>query len=347
MSTESAKRIEAARNIEETAARWLARRDAGNWSSQDEQDFNVWINESMAHSVAYWRLEDAWENASRLKALGAGVHSPDPPPPGQWNLSPFFSKRAETGATKARSRLPALAASLAGVFAAAAAAWYAMHAWNPANSFQTPIGAVTSLPIEDGSTVTLNTDSKVALAIGKAERRVELTQGEAFFEVAKDPTRPFVVTVGTKRVTAVGTSFSVRKQALGDIQVVVTEGTVRIDSANAPPSILTAGNVAHTAGDRLIVERKPIRDAQEDLSWRVGMLVFRDVTLGDAASEFNRYHKRKIVIEDPAVAALRIAGNFRTANLDSFVEVVAKGYPVRIVPREDEFLVVAEQNEFR
>jgi len=107
--------------------------------------------------------------------------------------------------------------------------------------------------------------------------------------------------------------------------------------------VLTAGNIAHTAGDQLIVERKSIRDAQEELSWRIGVLVFKDVTLAYAAGEFNRYHKRKIVIEDPEVATLKIAGSFRTANIDSFVEVVEKGYPVRIVPRDDQLLVVAER----
>src|SRR5262249_38480795 len=99
MSTESAKRIEASRNIEEMAGRWLAHRDSGDWSPRDEQEFNAWMSASMAHKVAYWRLQDSWENAQRLKALAAGIHSQEPPPPGTWNLSRSFTPRAEAPAS--------------------------------------------------------------------------------------------------------------------------------------------------------------------------------------------------------------------------------------------------------
>jgi transmembrane sensor len=353
MSMESVRRIEATRSIEEAAARWLARRDAGNFSPQEERDFDAWMNESMAHRVAYWRLQDAWENALRLKALGAGVHSPEPPPPGKWNLSPFFSQHVPTAHQWRRPKSRALAAGLAAL-ATAAAAWFGMQAWNPASRFETPVGAIASLPIEDGSTITLNTDSKVEVVISETERRIELQQGEAFFEVAKDPARPFVVSAGSKRVIAVGTSFSVRRgihPGSEDIQVVVTEGAVRIESATGgggqklAERRLTAGHIARTAGAELVIERRKPGDAQEELSWRSGVLVFRDATLGDAAAEFNRYNKRKIVIEDPEAAALTIAGSFRTTNVDSFVEVIGKGYPVRIVPRNGDFLLIAERRK--
>ena len=85
MSTDSTERIE------QTASDWLAHRDSDSWSGSDQQSLDAWLAESMAHRVAFWRLESAWESTRRLKALGAGIQSDRPPPPGQWNLSPFFS----------------------------------------------------------------------------------------------------------------------------------------------------------------------------------------------------------------------------------------------------------------
>ena len=73
------------------AASWLARRDAGNWSAQEQDAFDIWLGESTAHRVAYWRLENAWDESRRLRALAAGVLSDDLPPAGQWDRSPFFT----------------------------------------------------------------------------------------------------------------------------------------------------------------------------------------------------------------------------------------------------------------
>jgi len=89
--------------------------------------------------------------------------------------------------------------------------------------YSTPVGEIASVPMRDGSKVTLNTDSQIRVTLTDSERRVDLKYGEAFFEVSKDPKRPFVVNAGGKRVIAVGTQFSVRRDA-NDIQVVVTEG---------------------------------------------------------------------------------------------------------------------------
>jgi transmembrane sensor len=344
MSTESAQRIE------DEAARWLARRDSGNWSACDEHSFERWMNESMAHCVAYWRLQDAWEEALRLKALGAGIQSEDPPPPGQWNLSPYFTQRTQFNDPKRRPLshlLGAMAASMALLVAAGVAGYW----WFSAPSFRTPVGGLASLPIEDGSKVTLNTDSSIKVAISETERRIDLTHGEAFFEVAKDPARPFVVRAGDKRVIAIGTRFSVRRDigdSRNDVEVIVTEGTVRIESAGGKSAEvlaqpLTAGSVARTTGDKLVVHHKDMREAEESLSWRSGVLVFRNTTLAAAVAEFNRYNARKIVIDDSAAAALTIAGSFRSTSVDSFVEIIEKGYPVRVDARGDDFIISAER----
>lgn len=331
------------------AGQWLVKRDSGEWSPQDQAALEAWLGQSMAHQVAYWRLEDAWEKARRLEALGAGTRSDEPPPPGSWNISASHAPRAEAFATQpSRFGRRALAASLAVV----AMVGVVTYLWLAAHRFRTDVGEVVSIPLSDGSRVTLNTASAIKIAITSTERRVELEQGEAFFDVAPEPARPFVVAAGDKRVIAVGTKFSVRKAAndpvhpvhADDIQIVVTEGAVHLEALGPRGLVplsrepLTAGSLARTSGKEL-TRRRAMREAVESLSWRNGTLVFRDVSLAQAAAEFNRYNKRKIVIDDAAAADLRIAGSFRATNVESFVDIIERGYPVQGIVHEGDIVI--------
>jgi transmembrane sensor len=343
MSKDSANRNDRSLQIEEQASFWLARRDSVQWSQRDQESFDQWLSESTRHRVEYLRLSHIWGRTARMQVLGAGLHSQHPPPPGQWNLSPFFTQRAEdpdrTGG-RLTLRLRALAAGVM-LAAVAGSAWYF---WPPGNTFATPVGAVASLPMSDGSKVTLNTDTEVKVLITETERRIDLRHGEAFFEVAKDPDRPFVVTVDDKRVIALGTKFSVRREAAG-IQVIVTEGAVRVESVsgagveNIAPRRLTAGTMARTNRSGLMVQTQQLPQAEEQLAWRSGVLVLRDVTLAEAAAEFNRYNDRKFVIKDAAAAQLRVGGNFRTTDVDAFVRLLEQGYPVRAAMNKGEIVV--------
>ena len=340
---------ERSQQIDDAAGRWLVQRDSGEWSPQDAAAFETWMSESMAHRVAYWRLEDAWEKAQRLKALGAGIRSEEPPPAGYWNISADRASRPEPVAPRRNAfRIRAWAASLAVVAIAGVAAYL----WQSAHRFRTGVGEVVSVPIPDGSKVTLNTASAIKVAMTSRERRIELERGEAFFEVAQEPARPFVVVAGDKRVGAIGTKFSVRKAVVDparpaqadDIQIVVTEGAVRVEAVGSQGSKLlskeplTAGSLAWTSGKEL-TRRQAAREAVESLSWRSGTLVFRDVSLAQAAAEFNRYNERKIVIDDAAAADLRIAGSFRTTSAESFVDIIERGYPVRGIVHDGKIVI--------
>lgn len=333
---------ESTARIEQAAGDWLARRDSGTLSPEEQREFDAWLNRSTLHRVAYLRLESTWEDARRLKALGAGIQSDLPPPPQSWNLSPFFKRQDQADAriqSQAMHRIQITRRALAMSFVLATASAAAWLAWPPRQSYETPVGGIASLPMADGSQVTLNTDSEIRVAMSETERLVDLKQGEAFFEVAKDPHRPFVVRVGDRRVVAIGTKFSVRRDGQSNdsnIQVIVTEGVVRVESANehaienAAVHRLTAGGVARVNRDGLIVQRKQVPEAEEQLSWLSGVLIFRDVTLGEAAAEFNRYSERKIRIDDPRVADMRIAGSFRTTNIDGLLRLLERGYPIRV-----------------
>jgi len=348
------------RAIDEAAGDWLARRDTGTWSEADQAAFDRWLNESPLHRVAFLRLENIWENSRRLKALGAGIAPGEVPPSGSWNLSPFF-ERAESPQTMAPSSneqdalhaptgqrsveherrrvLRALAAAVL-LVVALSTGWLL---WPTGVTYRTPVGGTASVPMSDGSKVTLNTNSQVRIALTEHERRIELERGEAFFEVAKDLQRPFVVSAGDQHVIAVGTKFSVRREA-DEVVVVVTEGRVRVQMAaqstriDAAP-LLSAGTIAHASDAGVLLEEKPVAEAEEALSWRSGVLVFRDVTLAEAVAEFNRYNTRPVIIEDDDIAEFTVAGNFRATNVDAFVRLLERGYPLRVEQRDDRIVL--------
>lgn len=357
--------------IDRVASEWLVQRDSGNWSDEDAAAFERWLNVSALNRVAFLRLEWVWEKTGRLKALAAGIRSETPPPPsGWWNLSPFYDadmienlpsspggspRLRDASYIHARVRNWVIAASLVVGIAIGASAWLLA---SRGQAYSTPVGGLALLPIRDGSKVTLNTNSQIRLDLTSGERRIELTRGEAFFEVAKDAKRPFVVEADKIRVVAVGTKFAVRREH-GAIEVIVTEGKVRVEDASLPlrskavdrrdytasggagdPVFLTSGAVAQVGDVGVLVQQKTIPEAEAMLSWRMGILTFRDETLADAIADFNQYTERKIIIKGADIAGLKIEGNIRVSDVSAFLELLQSGYPVRVIEEPNKILVV-------
>ena len=207
----------------------------------------------------------------------------------------------------------------------------------------TAVGDIRQLGLADGSVATLASDSRIAVRLSRRERHVALARGEAYFEAAKDPARPFVVEAGVRRVVAVGTRFAVRRDE-GGLRVVVTEGLVLLearDPGGSPDTLLPAGSIAIVERDSVLVRALPLDEAARLVDWRSGLLVFRDTSLAEAASEFNRYNSRKILIGDPAVGELRIGGTFRWANAEGFVRLLEQGFPVRAEYDSDRIVLYA------
>ncbi len=362
------------RQIEQVAAAWLARRDREDWSEADDAGLSAWLSASTAHRVAFLRLETAWGETGRLKALAAGLPAGAVPGLGQWwSRSPFFSHRSAASApgervlrhsatdavTEYRATLLAEARAagtvrpgmlaLRKVLRSAAAAvllttaiGFGWIGWPHDSSYRTAVGGVEAVPIQDGSTVTLNTDSGIRVAVTETERRVDLEKGEAFFEVAKDPKRPFVVRAGAARIIAVGTKFSVRREA-DDVRVIVTEGRVRVEHAGprqrAQTTLISAGSVALAGESGVLVEDRALAEVVDRLSWRHGFVIFHDTPLADAVAEFNRYNTRQIVIENGALESIRIGGTFRTGNVEAFVRLLSEGFPITVDESEDRIIL--------
>lgn len=350
---------ERSRQIELDAAAWLARRDGDNWSAADTAALAAWLSAATAHKVAFLRLEVAWCQSGRLKALGAGLAAGELPDRGRWSRTRFGLHAAgvresasafDAAPVRPGTRSPPpqrgrswLAAAAFAVCAVALTSLWRSHEHVEPLSFRTPVGALRSVGLADGSAATLSSDSAIAVALSRRERSIDLIRGEAYFDVAKDRTRPFAVQAGEHRIVAVGTRFAVRRDG-DDVRVVVTEGTVRLESTSAdgrdqPVTLLPAGSSALANAGGVLVRAGSATDAERALDWRRGYLVFLDTPLAVAVAEFNRYNTRPLVIGDATAAQLRIGGSFRWSNTEVFADLLEQAVPVR-AEREAERIVL-------
>jgi transmembrane sensor len=343
-----------AERIESAAADWLARRDSGHWSDTDQQQLDGWIAESIAHRIAWLRLESVWQRSDRLGALRAPpVPAPAPAPAPEASLIPLPVRAPAAGpspqATGAR-RLPRFSTQriAAGVLLAAAGfswlGWRYAQDWQ-SESYATAVGARQQVALADGSVLTLNTATHLRTLVNGSGRKVWLEDGEAYFDIAHDKKHPFVVIAGDRRITVLGTRFVVRRQ--GDqVNVVVEEGRVQIASAQdeksskaVAPTLLTRNQAAvANAGNVLVVPKAP-KQIDDELSWRQGKLVFDQTTLGDAATQFNRYNTHKLVIVDAAVARIRIGGSFDANNMGGFVALLKQGFGLAVQDNGNEIRI--------
>ncbi len=323
-------------HIKNTAARWVARRHGSDWTRADEAALSQWLDASLSHRAEYLGHEKTWRDANRLKVLGAGSRLGAIPTLGVLQTSPYFKHLRKDGprpaaAARARTKLGffAMAASIFALCIAGYLGWD--HLRGP--RYSTAIGTITAIPLPDGSKITLNTDSEIRVAVTERERRIELEQGEAYFEVVHDRSRPFVVDAGKKRIVVLGTKFSVRRDG-NDVCVIVTEGKVK-----AGGLLLSAGAVAEARNGQIAVRQRSLPKAEELLSWRDGYLMFDEVTLAEAVAEFNRYNTRKFVIRDSKIASIPVTGHFRSTSVEPFARLLEEGFPVRVT-RERERIVL-------
>lgn len=311
------------RRIEDEAAAWVARLRAGALRAHDEAELDRWLAANERHRGAFLRARAGSANIDRLATL-AGQ--------GKW---------AEPAArlTPSRPMRLGMAASIAMVLIGALVGALAWWQWPAGTRYATAVGGVENILLRDGSHVTLNTDTRIRVVLAEKERRVELEQGEAWFEVAKDASRPFIVHAGPVSVRAVGTAFLVR--TAGDqIDVTVTEGTVELTDQGVPGAPLVRRVVANESAT--VVQRRQIEVrsitadvAERQLAWRERMLEFSGETLAVAVQEINRHNEVSIVVDDPSLAQHPIVGNFRADEPENFAATVAAAIGARSIRQGD------------
>jgi transmembrane sensor len=300
-----------AKDVNATAATWLVRMNAEDWSEDDQKMFDTWLVQSPAHRAAYWRLKAAYAETSRLQAL----------------------RRPQQGRGPRKSAMPFLAATaatlvIAGIVAAATISF----APQSSERYATQVGGSKTLALRDGTRIELNTATEVRVSLTKTQRTVWLDKGEAFFEVAHDAQRPFIVMVAGHRVTDIGTKFLIRHDP-ARLEVAVVEGKVGFDSSDpasrAQPLQLAAGDVLVATPHAITVKAKREEDLATELGWRRGMLIFHHTTLGEAAAEFNRYNGHQLVVGDSA-SALTINGVFPKNDVPAFVRLAQAVLKLRV-----------------
>jgi transmembrane sensor len=297
----------------QSAEEWVVRMDAGKWTDADECALADWLagdvrrRGELLDAQASWMLlsetfdwpEAAWEDKGSIRRAA-------------------YPRRAILAGGSA-----VLAASLAGGF----------YLLGKGKRYVTDFGEVRRVSLSDGSNAVINSGSQVSVELAAARRDVILSKGEAWFRVAKDPRRPFIVQAGELRVRAIGTAFSVKKRGDG-ADVLVTEGKVEswiADSDMRPVSLSAGERAAFTGRSGLTVETDDLSAIDRKLAWRDGMIDLIGIPIAEAIEDFNRYNERKIILRETEIGKERLDGMFRTDDPEGFARLVGESFnlPVR------------------
>lgn len=311
--------LASARSVEEIAADWLERRETGTWSEEDQCNLDSWLSQAYAHKVAYLRLKSAWDRADRLVVL-----------------------RPQTGNAESRlRRIPPVALRVAAAILLLIAGTTAIRESAVSRVYTTGLGGHQNIMLADGTRIELNTNTVLREKYTDKSRVITLERGEAYFAVRHDEARPFIVKVGEHSVTDIGTKFFVRRDT-DRLSVGVTEGRVELGTARdsrGSQVLLDAGKFALVTHAKITIFTKAPDVLADDLAWRAGMLVFNHTPLAEAAAEFNRYNREKLIIADPRAAGLSIGGTFRQTDVRQFARVARALLGVHIKDKPAEQII--------
>lgn len=345
--------------IIDEAAEWLITMREPEVSAAERESFAEWLRTSPQHVRAYLDIASLWNDSARVgPELCDGIDLDDAA-----NVIPIWSADAqpvkESKQPPVRTRRAAIAAcALVTCIAAGALAWWQVT--KPVE-YMAGVGEQRSVTLEDGSVVRLNSRSRLRVQLTEARRNIELLEGQAHFDVAKDPSRPFLVHSGTVTVRAVGTAFDVYRKP-NDTVVTVVEGHVLVQSDGSDVTPASAANasgsgvasntttdsehtVALSAGEQAKVnstgriEHRPTVNVAAATSWLQQELIFDGQPLSSVVEEFNRYSRRTVVVTDPELAAFRINGVFHSTNPDALLRFLGKFDDVTIEQTRSEIRI--------
>jgi len=303
--------------IDNQAFEWVARKVARGLSDAESAQFDAWYAADTRHQGAYVRAMAIY-NAINLATV-----------PQSLAAEPVPSRRG-------LMKYGALAACLV-----AAVGTLSFSVLQQDKVLATAKGEFRKVPLQDKSIATINGSSRIEVEFTQTRRKINLQKGEAWFEVAKDKSKPFIVEAGDARIRAVGTAFAVRRFAHGT-EVLVTEGTVEVWSKErtAQRRQLTAGERAflEPEASAISVTRQP-SEVNRKLAWREGNLILKNQTLSDAVADFNRYSPKTIVIVDAALADKRLFGQYKLDAPELFAKDVSTVLAVPITITADTILI--------
>jgi len=325
--------------IEQAAADWIVRRDAG-LTDTDERDFEAWRGADPRHAAALVWQEKTWGALDRPRQAG---------------LADAMLQRFSSSAARRRRRRLSTAAGVFALVVFAGVFWQRgpHDGSGMPGTAPVPASVVVVLPegrtLPDGSVVELRAGAEITVDFSGPLRRVELRRGEAHFQVAKNPARPFVVVAGRVEVRAIGTAFAVEFEAR-DVGVLVTEGKVSVAMPTAVGAATDAGTAAEpvflTARQRVTIPGSIARseslapvvsvadaEAAERLAWRGARLEFTETPLATAIAMMNQHagspSKTRLAVEDAELRRRPITGLFRADNSEAFVRLLEASFGVK------------------
>jgi transmembrane sensor len=325
--------------IEAEAAAWVARFDAGDVSAKDQAAFQEWLDRSALHRGAIAEFGNLWSEFDALRLLtgsdeGGREES-------LANSHPVMLERAK----------PWLAACAALAIAVGGGALLfpskphvsakienrapARQFYPPARLFyETAVGGQRRITLADGSSVILNTNSRLDVNFSGKRRDVHLMRGEAYFDVVHDKTRPFTVYADNYVVRDIGTAFDVHLSKTGLVEVGVTKGSVEVAPANDAQVLgpATSPRVV-VAGQDVVLGRKAERaevvssaDMGRKLAWRQGQLIYTGQPLSAVLADISRYSDINIELADPALENLPVGGAFRTDQIEAIFTALENNF---------------------
>jgi transmembrane sensor len=349
--------------IYEEASEWFVDFRDREPDEATRRAFDRWLRKSPEHLSAYLEIAAIWSEGSRLdpRQRWTPERLIEEARPTHDNVVPLVSNqvaersRVRRVERKGRWRL-GIALSAASLLIGLAVFLVS----SPGTTYDTRVGEQRSVTLPDGSTVDLNSRSRIQVRYSDGNRGVELLEGQALFDVAKDPARPFIVTSGNTRVRAVGTQFDVYRKSRGTV-VTVLEGRVAVqnDSAGAdarntrarmPAPAATRSVEAGSsefvldAGGQVVVTAVSIRETDHPnvtgaVAWRQRQLVFDSASLAEVAEEFNRYNTRQLVIQDRDLDSFLISGVFSSTDPALLIRFLRDRPEVQVIETVSEFQV--------
>ncbi|ROS01475.1 FecR family protein [Sinobacterium caligoides] len=327
----------------EAAEAWVARLQSQQVSEQDLQQFSLWLQQSEQHQAAYDQTVALWQTMGLVKFLDEQPRQSTPaealPTAASNDAGPSMPARSEQPARSRRNRRLGLAVAASALMLG----FFVNQQLRTADDdnvqhYASAVGQLKSIDLADGSRIELNTNSRVEVRLTAGRRDINLVQGEAYFDVAKDAERPFIVSSCASEAMAVGTEFSVR--CSGDEgTVTVTEGIVQvsrhIDSeGRTSQQNVVVGEQVHT--DPVIGVTLPEKiDAALSTSWLKGEMVFDNTPLADVVSEANRYSRHPIILGSEQLASLRVSGLFTNNDTKTLISALERSLSLRAEKQDD------------
>lgn len=321
---------EFSRQIRAEAASWVTRLHGPDRNADVEAGLKRWLAQDPAHAKAFELATEVWQETAELPA--------DLP-----------KRTLPADRTGLRSRLRPVLASAATIGVGAVGLFLYVH-FIAETTFTTGVGEQRTVTLSDGTRVELNTRSALTVKYSERMRQVILKGGEAYFDVATNKERPFIVVAGGREVIALGTEFLVRRDA-DEITVTLLEGRVAVAPAIEAEAQRKAGSdvLVLQPGQRLRLAdiSPPVLDLpsmEKVTAWQRGQVIFEDTPLAEAMAEFNRYNATRIELESDELARIRVGGTFRVGDVSSFAHAVADSHALEVIDRGQRVLLIRVKN---